>query len=367
MINRHLLKRFDFFLLFLTVGVSVYGLVIIYSATRAMDLPDPYYLVVRQAIWLGVGLAGILAVNFFNYNFFAKWSKYFYAFILVLLGVVLVIGRGPGVRSWIDIGIIDIQPSEHAKLILIIFLARILSDKKSRLENRFTAIIMPLVYTFVLVGLVSLQPDLGTAMVLVAILLGMLFVAGTGWRYLFFLVGAGLVLMPIMWHFLKDYQKMRLIVFLNPGADPLGAGYQLTQSMIAIGSGWLWGKGLFEGSQARLMFLPEQHTDFIFSVLGEELGFVGAVVLLVVYMVIIYRIFWISSRAMDSFGALVCSGVAFMLVFQIMVNIGMAIGIMPVTGLPLPFMSYGGNSLLVNCLSIGLVINIGMRRHKTQF
>ncbi len=367
MINRRLLKNFDFFLLFLTLVLSAYGLVIILSATRAMDIPTPYYYVTRQALGLGVGIVGIFLISLFDYSVYASRAMYGYALVVMLLVAVLVAGRGAGVKRWLDIGFTDIQPSEYAKLFLVILLAKVLSDAEKHLNNRFIVIIPSFIYTMIAVGLVFLQPDLGTAMVLIFILMGMLFAAGVNWRYLAVITGAGLAAMPVLWSYLKDYQKMRLMVFLNPEMDSLESGYQLMQSMIAIGSGSVWGKGLFEGSQVRLRFLPEQHTDFIFSVLGEELGFAGAVALLVLYLILVYRIIWISTQAKDTFGTLVCCGVAIMIVFQILVNIGMTIGIMPVTGLPLPFMSYGGNSLLVNCLAIGLLINVGMRRQKILF
>lgn len=370
MINRRLLKNFDFFLLFLIIVLSVYGLVVIFSATRVMDVPDPYYFVKRQAVWLGAGIIGVFLISLVDYVVFHSWARYIYAANLVLLGIVPFIGRGPagtGVKRWIDIGFIDIQPSEYAKIALIIILARLLSDNEGRLGEKFTASVPALIYTAVPMGLIFLQPDLGTAMVFIAILLGVIYVAGIKRKYLLAMVCAGIAVFPLLWSRLQDYQQMRLMVFLNPEMDPLGAGYQLMQSMIAVGSGWIWGKGLFEGTQVRLHFLPEQHTDFIFSVLGEELGFTGAIGLLLLFLMVIYRILWIGTQSKDMFGTLVCCGVAIMLTFQILVNIGMTIGIMPITGLPLPFMSYGGNSLLINFLTVGLVINIGMRRQKIQF
>jgi rod shape determining protein RodA len=196
----------------------------------------------------------------------------------------------------------------------------------------------------------------------------MLFMAGARVRHLLFYAVTGIVAgFPLMWKILKDYQKMRLMVFLNPDMDPLHHGWQLRQSMIAIGSGGLRGKGLFEGTQSQLEFLPAQHTDFIFSVLAEELGFIGAVVLLLLFLLLIYRVLRTAALARDTFGCLVCIGVASMLAFQVLVNIGMTISIMPVTGLPLPFVSYGGNSLWANMIAIGLVLSVGMRRHRLMF
>ncbi|MFY9113889.1 MAG: rod shape-determining protein RodA, partial [Dethiobacteria bacterium] len=321
----------------------------------------------RQAIWLGAGLIGIIFISLIDYINFSSWARYIYVINLLLLVAVLVVGRGDNVKRWIDLGFIDIQPSEYAKLTLIIILARLLSEKEGQLGKRFSASIPALIYTAVLTALIFLQPDLGTAMVIVAILLGLLYVAGINLKYLFYMLGSGAVAFPFLWMFLEGYQKKRLMIFLNPEMDPLGYGYQLMQSIIAVGSGSIWGKGLFEGTQVRLNYLPEQHTDFIFAVLGEELGFIGAVGLLFLFFLLIYRILWIGSQSKDVFGSLICSGVAIMLSFHVLVNIGMTIGIMPVTGLPLPFISYGGNSLLINFLAIGLVLNIGMRRQKIQF
>lgn len=367
MTDRRLLRNFDYLLLLLALALSVFGLVIIFSATRGMDLPDPYFYVKRQAVWLGAGLIGVFLISLVNYVNFAAWARYIYLANLFLLGGVLFFGRGTDVKRWLDLGFVDIQPSEYAKLVLIIILARILAEQEGKLNERFTALIPAFIYTAIPMGLIFLQPDLGTAMVFIIIFFGTIYVAGVNRKYLLIMTGAGLAILPFLWSQLKYYQQLRLMVFLNPEMDPLGAGYQLMQSMIAVGSGGLWGKSLFEGTQVRLNFLPEQHTDFIFSVLGEELGFAGTAGLMLLFVLMIYRILWIGTQSKDLFGSLVCSGVAIMITFQVLVNVGMTIGIMPVTGLPLPFMSYGGNALLVNFLAIGLVINIGMRRQKIQF
>jgi rod shape determining protein RodA len=195
----------------------------------------------------------------------------------------------------------------------------------------------------------------------------MLYVAGISSRHLLMIFGAGLAVMPIFWHFLKDYQKKRLTVFLDPSVDPLGSGYHIIQSKIAIGSGMLFGKGLFGGTQSQLNFLPENHTDFIFAVIGEELGFVGAVAILFLYFILLYRGIKIAGAARDNFGTLLATGIVSMIGFHILVNVGMTAGIMPVTGIPLPLMSYGVSSLTTNMLSIGILLNIYMRRQKILF
>jgi rod shape determining protein RodA len=369
MLDRRLIKNFDYTLVLLILALCAAGTLILYSATRGMDgIADPMHFVKRQALFFGVGMACLLAVCFTDYANFTNWVRYLYAGNLILLGLVLLIGtevRG-STRS-IDIGIFDLQPSEIAKLVLIITVAKLLADKEGKYTG-FHDIFLPLAATLVPMGLIFRQPDLGTSLVLIAVLLGMLYVAGVHRRYLLSLCAAGAAVVPLFWFFLlKDYHKDRLLVFINPEVDPTGTGWQLLQSIIGIGSGGPFGRGLFNSTQVRLQFLPDHHTDFIFSVFGEELGFAGAAVLLLLFFCLIYRILWVGTHSKDQFGALLCAGVAIMFTFQVLVNIGMTIGIMPVTGLPLPFISYGNNALLVNLISIGIVLNVGMRRHKIQF
>ena len=215
--------------------------------------------------------------------------------------------------------------------------------------------------------LVLKQPDLGTSLVFMAIFLGMLFVCGINLRLLGGLFAAGVAMMPLLWHFLKDYQKMRIMVFMDPNVDPLGSGYHIIQSKIAIGSGMLFGKGLFQGTQSQLNFLPENHTDFIFAVVGEELGFLGVVVLLLLYLVVLWRGIKIAQDASDIFGRLLAVGITSMLAFHVLVNVGMTLGIMPVTGIPLPLMSYGVSSLTTNIMSIAMLLNIQLRKQKLLF
>ena len=215
--------------------------------------------------------------------------------------------------------------------------------------------------------LVLKQPDLGTSLVFLAIFLGMVFVAGIRLRILFGIFGLGLAAMPVLWHFLKDYQKMRIMVFLDPNVDPLGAGYHIIQSKIAIGSGLLFGKGLFGGTQSQLNFLPENHTDFIFSVVGEELGFVGCAILLLLYLIVLWRGVKIARDASDTFGRLLAVGITSMIAFHVLINVGMTMGIMPVTGIPLPLMSYGVSSLTTNIMAIAILLNIQLRRQKLLF
>jgi rod shape determining protein RodA len=364
MFDRRLFKNFDYILFLSILIICLYGLLILSSATQGVTGGDPLR---KQMVWIAMGVGIIILTISINYLHFYRCAWYLYAVNLVILLAVLFVGKeAGGAYRWIDLKIFDFQPSELAKIIVIITLARFLVDNEEKQTN-FVTIFSCLFHVLLPMLLVFLQPDLGTALVFIAIFFGMLYMAGIPWKNLSILVGAGLALSPFLWLRMLEYQKIRLIVFLNPEIDPLRYGYQLKQSMIAIGSGGLSGKGLYQGSQARLQFLPAQHTDFIFSVLGEECGFLGATILLLLYFFLIYRIFKIGSLAKDKFGALVCTGVASMILFQILVNIGMTLSMMPVTGVPLPFLSYGGNSLLLHMLSIGIVLNIGMRRHKIQF
>jgi rod shape determining protein RodA len=284
----------------------------------------------------------------------------------MLLAVMLVGQSALGAQRWISIGPISIQPSEFSKLIMIVSLATMLEDRVGKL-NTLHDLLPVAAYVGVPFLLVLKQPDLGTSLVFMAIFLGMIFACGINLRLLGGFFAAGVAMMPILWHFLKDYQKMRIMVFMDPNVDPLGSGYHIIQSKIAIGSGMLFGKGLFEGTQSQLNFLPENHTDFIFAVVGEELGFIGVVLLLLLYLVVLWRGMKIAKDASDMFGRLLAVGITSMLAFHVLVNVGMTLGIMPVTGIPLPLMSYGVSSLTTNIMSIAILLNIQRRKQKLLF
>lgn len=367
--DRRLIRNFDYLLLLTVLVLQAIGTVTLYSATYGLEeIPDPFHFVRRQLLFFGIGVALMLLITLIDYINFSNWAIYLYIFNLFLLGLVLVFGEAEkGAMRRIPIGFFDLQPSEIAKIVIIIILAKVLSDKEGLLPY-FRDLFPALAATVLPMALIFLQPDLGTSLIFLAVLLGMLYVAGVKGRHLAALIGGGLAIAPLFWFFLlKSYQKSRLLVFIDPEAAPTNQGWQLLQSMIGIGSGGPLGKGPFNSTQVRLGFLPDHYTDMIFAVFGEEMGYVGAVVLLLLYLFLIYRILRISTLAKDQFGALLCCGVAVMFTFQVLVNIGMTISIMPVTGIPLPFMSYGNNALLVNLISIGLVLNVAMRRHKIQF
>lgn len=368
MFDRRLLRSFDFLLLLTVFAIILLSLLLISSATMDSLSGDPFF-VKRQAIWFIISLVALLVVVSIDYTQFYRLTPYLYGLNLLLLLAVFILGReGGGAQRWIDLGFFNLQPSEFAKLFIIISLARHLAAREGNFESIFS-VIPAFLHVSLPIGMIFLQPDLGTALVFIAIMFGMLFMAGAKVRHLLlYVAGSLLVGLPLLWQVLRDYQRMRLISFISPERDPLSGAFQQIQSVIAVGSGGLWGKGLFaEGTQSSLSFTPEPHTDFIFSVLAEQMGFAGGVLLIILYVFLLLRVIRIAALAKDTFGTLICIGVASMLFFQILINIGMTIGVMPVTGLPLPFMSYGGSSLLMNMLSIGLVLNIGMRRHRLMF
>lgn len=361
-----LTENLDFTLLFAVVFLCFYGLLVLYSSTRlaTMGESDPYFFVKRQSLWMLVGFLFLTIIIFFDYHNLERFSKVIYFGAIVLLIMVIISGRTTyGARRWLVIGPFDFQPSEFAKIALIAFLADFLAKNKPKLDN-FFYYLMPFAYTGLLILLVFMQPDLGTSLVYLAILIIMLFVVGVKIKYLVFTFLAALSSIPVLWIFLKDYQKNRLILFLNPNLDPLGGGYNVIQSRIAIGSGGFLGSGIFSGLQSQLNFLPAQHTDFIFSVIGEELGFAGTILLLGLYAIILWRGIKIALEARDLLGTLLATGAVSFFFFHIVVNIGMAMGMLPATGLPLPFLSYGGSFMISNLIVIGILINVELHKIK---
>lgn len=361
-----LIENLDYTLLFAVVLLCFYGLLVLYSSTRLAVTggSDPYFFVKRQSLWALVGFVFLTIIIFIDYHNLERYSRVIYFGAIILLIMVIFAGRLTyGARRWLAIGPFDFQPSEFAKIALIGFLADFLSKNKQKLDN-FFYYLLPFAYTGLLVLLVFMQPDLGTSLVYLAILIIMLFAAGVKIKYLAFTFLASLSSIPVLWIFLKDYQKNRLILFLNPNLDPLGGGYNVIQSKIAIGSGGFLGNGIFSGLQSQLNFLPAQHTDFVFSVVGEELGFIGTVLLLGLYAIILWRGIKIALEARDLLGSLLAAGAVSFLFFHIVVNIGMAMGMLPATGLPLPFLSYGGSFMISNLMVIGILLNVQLNKIK---
>ena len=367
-LSKRLLRRTDLTLIVAAVAIVIMSLVIIGSATH-VNTPseERYWFVQRQGISIVIDIALAAFLMNFDYKILQRYGNHFYVFNLILLILVMLVGQTAlGAQRWIALGPISIQPSEFSKLIMIIALAAMLEKRGGKI-NTITDLAPVAAYVGVPFLLVLKQPDLGTSLVFLAIFFGMVFVAGVRLRLLLGIFGAGLAAMPVLWHFLKDYQKMRIMVFMDPNVDPLGAGYHIIQSKIAIGSGMLFGKGLFGGTQSQLNFLPENHTDFIFSVVGEELGFVGCAILLLLYLVVLWRGIRIAQDASDMFGRLLAVGITSMIAFHVLINVGMTMGIMPVTGIPLPLMSYGVSSLTTNMIAITILLNIHMRKTKLLF
>jgi rod shape determining protein RodA len=361
LIKRIPLRKIDRLLLFSALALGIFGIVMIFSATRA-DNPSTYYLK-RQVLFFIIAVLTMILGAGFDYRKIMPYSKIIYAVSIFLLMIVLVFPARGGAHRWIEFWLFDPQPSEIAKLAVIIMLATFISDRRMEIGSNkefAQAIGIAVVPMF----LIFLEPDLGVALGIFVVMAGMLMVGGARVRQMAVL-GAGsllVVLGGLQFNFLKSYQLTRLLVFIKPDMDPLHAGYNLLQSKIAIGSGQLIGKGLFRGTQTNLKFIPEHHTDFIFSVVAEELGFIGGMILLTLFAILLWRAFKIALTARDPFGTMLAVGIVIMFFYQLVINVGMTMGIMPVTGVPLPFVSYGGSSLILNFFCVGLLLNIGIHR-----
>lgn len=338
------------------------GILTLYS----LSLADPENLgniFQKQLIFAVVGLAVMFFLSFANYHYFIAYSKWIYfATILVLLIVALWSTPTRGTAGWIGWGVFKFQPVEMTKLALIVFLASFISKKKNELTEN-VRVVASLVMTSILVFLVLKQPDLGSAIILIGIWIGMILVSGINRKTLLVLGAIGVLVIGSSWFFLAEYQKARVLNLFQPESDPQGTGYNVIQAIVAVGSGGFAGKGIGHGSQSQLNFLPEKHTDFIFAVTAEELGITGILFILALYGLIMYRIKKIAQFSEDNFGYLLASGVMVMLFLQLAINVGMNIGIMPVTGITLPLLSYGGSSLVSFLASVGIVLNISKRQN----
>ncbi len=397
------LKEWDRWLLFGTFALIIFGLVVLFTAISGDEEGIPH-LFKRQLLWAGIGLVLMIITAAISPRVHFAFAYLFYGLsCLILLGVLIWGDPSKGAARWIGIGGITFQPSEPAKIALVLALARLVSDKKFD-PGRFTHLLRIIALTFLPLALVVAQPDLGTSIVFAAVFIFIAIAAGTPFSYLLILVSPilaaiasinmiamtvflalfiliawllkirlGLLTLlivanlgislatPHLWNQLKPYQKSRLVTFIRPEDDPKGTGYQVIQSKVAVGSGGLTGKGLGDGSQTQLKFLPEQHTDFIFSVVGEELGFVGVTAALALFFLVVVRGIRAAITSKGRYSAIVCAGITSMLTFHIFINIGMTVGLMPVTGLPLPLLSYGGSFLWTVMVSIGLILGIQRR------
>ena len=354
-------RQFDFFLFATPVLIFMVGLLSIYSASHQSGQTLDESLAVRQILWMAVGIAFVflmVRIDYFKFQDIA-WPSYIVS-VFFLLAVLFTPAR-LGAHRWISLGGFNFQPSEFAKLAVILVLSQFFSENRleyiSWEKKSFIFLIVALPFLLILK-----EPDLGTALTLIPILIAMLYLWGIKLKEVFILIGLGLLAVPLCFGILKDYQKARLLVFMNPSLDPLGAGYTIIQSKIAIGSGGFFGKGFMAGTQNQLQFIPEKHTDFIFPVIAEEGGFVAATVVLGLFFLIIKKGFQICAVTPDRFGSQLACGISMMLAMQVLINIGMTMGVLPVVGMPLPLVSYGGSSVVMTMISIGFLLNIKMHR-----
>jgi rod shape determining protein RodA len=368
MLERPWYKKLNYPLIFSALALSVYGLFIIQSAT--LHVGGAHSDTKHQLAFLIVGALAMIVLAFLDYHLWQRLAWPLYILNLIMLGAVAVAGHSAlGAQRWIGFGPIVFQPSEPAKLLTTLTVAAVLANPK-RSYTRLRDLIIPVIAVAIPTALVIKQPDLGTALVLIVILTVMLFFALPNIGH-FLLYAAGLsataafaVASP---YFLKGYQRQRLLVFLNPHHDPQGSGWSLIQAKIAVGSGGLTGKGLYNGTQTQLGFVPEHATDFIFTVVGEELGFLGALALLGLYALLLGMGMLVVIAARDKYGLYVSAGIVAMFAFHVLVNVGMTLGIMPITGIPLPFISYGGSSLITSLMCVGVLLNIHLQRDKISF
>ncbi len=363
MIDRRLLTNFDLILAGLVIVVCLLGIMNIYSATTPYKVIGTAYYI-KQLYWMLAGITISMLVCSVDYHILEDLSYWFYGFLILLLLAVLLFGRSSmGAKRWLNLGLFNIQPSELMKIVIIITFARFFNNFHSVGGLTIRDVLFPLGILALPAALIMKQPDLGTAVLVILIATSMTFYIGLRWTTI---VSFVCVTIPVIWlgwaHFLRPYQKNRVLDFLNPERSRLGSGYHIIQSKIAVGSGGIAGKGFIKGTQSQLRFLPEQHTDFAFSVFAEEWGFVGCLLLIVVYMSLVLWGLNIARRCNDRFGGLLAVGVTSMLFWHIVINMGMVIGLFPVVGVPLPFFSYGGTSMITSMVGIGLLQNVSMRR-----
>ena len=376
--QKQIFKNMNITIPVITLMLIIIGLLTLASA---VEINNPELggiaLLKRQLFAVLLGVVLIVSLQFIDYRFLKHhYRLLFMVTVLLLVYILFTAEQISGARRWINLGGFRFQPSELAKIFFIIIMGAVLENREDELKT-LKGFVKPFIYLLIPFVLIVLQNDLGTAMVLLVIFLVMMYVAGANRKYLLTLIVSGLLLvglilflhiyfgMPVP--FLHEYQLDRLLIFLNPQADPGGRGYNIIQSLIAVGSGGVLGKGWFAGTQNQLNFLPEKHTDFIFSVFSEEFGFIGVFVLLSLYSLLLWQFIKVALEAKDGFGKMLISGITAMLFFHVFENAGMAMGLMPITGIPLPFMSYGGSSMVAFLVGVGLVLNVNIKKRKLSF
>lgn len=365
-IDRRLIKNFDWVTFVVAILISLIGIMTIYSATRPLGAETHSAFYLKQATWLILGLFVLAVIVSVDYIWISRFSLPLYIIGIVLLIAVFILGRsGMGAQRWLSLGPISFQPSEFFKMIFIIMLSQYLSVLRSPLDTPSLLRVFFFITFFPFILLVK-QPDLGTALIVLLIFISLAAARGLHKKVAVLIVLIALISLPflgnIFWEGLKDYQKSRLVAFIEPDIDPSGIGYHLSQSKITVGSGNFFGKGYLRGTQGPFRFLPEKHTDFIFAVFAEEWGFFGSLLLLFLYLVLILRGLDTARKAKDDFGRILALGISVMFTIYFFINVGMTLGLMPVVGVPLPFMSYGGTALLSNLIAVGVLINIRTRR-----
>ncbi|MBI5589862.1 MAG: rod shape-determining protein RodA [Deltaproteobacteria bacterium] len=363
MFDRRLVQNFDWMLIVITVLLAVSGLITLYSAAHAgLDITQAFFF--KQLTWYGVGVLVMTASFLVSYKRFDQYAYSAYTICIFLLTAVLLAGKlVAGSKRWLVFGPISLQPSELAKVAVILVLARYYSRTASIKGMRLRDLVIPMVLIAVPFFLIVKQPDLGTAMMILLIAATMTVFIKIEKRAMIAIISSGTVAIPIIWLLLKGYQKQRILTFLEPDRDPLGAGYHIIQSKIAIGSGMISGKGFLKGTQNALSFLPEHQTDFIFSVLAEDWGFIGSAAVLLIFLLLIVWGLNVAHGCRDPFGALLAIGITALIGWEVFINIGMVMGLMPVVGIPLPFISYGGSAILSMMLCMGILMNISMRKY----
>jgi rod shape determining protein RodA len=362
MFDRRLIQNFDWVLLGLVLMIVGTGIVNLYSAGYNRGEGTPLY--IKQLYWLGVGLGVMCLTLFYDYRHLEKLSYPLYVLSILLLVGVMFGGKVVyGSRRWLALGPISFQPSELVKIAIILALASYFNRRPRAEAMHLKDLIVPGILVMIPVALIIKQPDLGSGILVALVAVSMILFVGVHWRTLLGCALTMFMLSPVIWHFLKDYQRQRVLTFLNPDKDPLGAGYHILQSMIAVGSGQFWGKGFLQGTQSQLYFLPEQHTDFVFSVFAEEWGFVGCAVLLLLFTGTVLWGLNVARDCKERFGHLLAVGVTALIFWQIFINLCMVTGFLPVVGIPLPLFSYGGSSLITTLLGVGFLLNIRMRRY----
>lgn len=357
-------RKIDFNFILVILALNLIGLINLYSATHGVNLTFTAKFW-KQILWLSGGWALFFVCTFIDYNFFRRMAYIFYFFNVACLVTVMWVGKSfYGAQRWLDLGLFRFQPSETIKLALILVLARILSQSQTNQGLGLKGLWLPLVLTLVPFALTVRQPDLGTGLLIMAITFSMLLFVKIKTSILVGTVLIGVIATPITWEFgLKQYQKNRILTFVYPGRDPRGMGYNSIQSKIAVGSGRVLGKGFRKGTQSQLEFIPERHSDFIFSVLSEEHGFVGSITTLALFIILYLMGIRIAQQATNKFGALVVVGILSLLFWHMFINIGMVMGVLPIVGIPLPLLSYGGSSLLATMVGLGFISSVAYRKY----